>query len=193
MFPTSFSKDGKRLAFYQIEGNPQIWSLPIGDEGGSLKAGKPTRFLTTQFVDLDPMFSPDGRWIAYASNESGRLEVYVRAFSGSASGNEGKWQISNSGGSSPAWSPNGRELLYVAGGQIMSVDYKVNGDSFVADKPRVWAADASTPTGFDIAPDGKRLALLLPAATQQPAPQEHTIVLIQNFFDELRRRAPIGR
>jgi len=193
VFPTSFSPDGKQLAFHRIEGTTQIWTMPIADEGGSLKGGKPARFLTTNFNDLDPAFSPDSRWIAYTSTESGRAEVYVRAFSTAPSGHEGKWQVSNNGGAFSAWSPNGRELLYFSGGQIMSVGYRVDADSFITDKPRVWATDANTPTGFDIAPDGRRVAILTPVAAKDPARQEHTIVVVQNFFDELRRRVPTGR
>src|SRR5262249_10794096 len=122
-FPSSFTPDGKRLAYYQVDGRPQIWSVDVENDAGALKAGKLVRFLTNQFQDVDPVFSPDGRWIAYSSNESGRPEVYVRAFSVSTAAGEGKWQISNSGGTFPGWSPNGRELLYRSGDQIMIVGY----------------------------------------------------------------------
>jgi serine/threonine-protein kinase len=191
-FPASFTPDGKRLAYYQIDGYPQIWSVDVDDNAGALKAGKPVRFLTTQFNDIDPAFSPDGRWIAYSSNESGRPEVYVRPFSASPAGGEGKWQVSNSGGGFPGWSPNGRELLYRSGDQIMTVGYIASGGSFVAEKPRVWAANVANATGFDFAPDGKRVVVTVPASTQEPSKQEHTVVFVQNFFDELRRLAPVG-
>ena len=85
-FPTSFTSDGKRLAYAQIDGFPQIWTVPIQDDGDGLKAAAPERFLTTKFIDVDAAFSPDGRWIAYTSNESGRFEVYVRAFAASGGG-----------------------------------------------------------------------------------------------------------
>ncbi len=78
-FPTSVTSDGKRLAFNQIDGRPQLWSVELTQDSNGLKAGTPTQFLETQFEDSDPAFSPDGRWIAYQSNESGRLEVYVQA------------------------------------------------------------------------------------------------------------------
>jgi len=191
-FPSSFTPDGKRLAYFQVDGHPQIWSVDVENDAGVLKAGKPVRFLTTQYQDMDPVFSPDGRWIAYSSNESGKLEVYVRAFSVSPAGSEGKWQISNSGGTFPGWSPNRRELLYRNGAQIMTVGYTASGDSFVAEKPRVWAANVASATGFDFAPDGKRMVITLPATTTAAPTQEHTIVFVQNFFDELRRLAPVG-
>ena len=81
-------------------GTPQIWTVPLEDQGGQLKAGKPEQFLKSGFADFAPAFSPDGRWLAYHSNESGKNEVYVRAFPPPSSGQGGKWQISNSGGTS---------------------------------------------------------------------------------------------
>ena len=192
--PTAFSTDGTRLAYFQPDGNPQLWSVPIAADGSGLKAGKPERFLTTKYSDQDGSFSPDGRWLAYASNESGRFEVYVRAFAANGSAGSERWPISNSGGISPAWSPNGRELLYRAGNQIMTVGYTVSGDSFVAERPRVWAANvpAAEGVGFDLAPDGKRVAMFVPLATKA-SQRENTVVVVLNFFDELRRRAPIGQ
>jgi Tol biopolymer transport system component len=191
--PTSFTPDGTRLAYFQPDGNPQLWTVPIEDDGSGLKAKKPERFLTTKFSDADPAFSADGRWIAYTSNESGRLEVYVRAFAPSASAGGGRWLISNSGGGEPAWSPNGRELLYRSGDRIMTVGFTASGDSFVAEKPRVWAENARAVAGFDLAPDGRRVAVFVPAATREASKQEHSVIFILNFFDELRRRAPVGR
>ena len=191
--PTAVSRDGTRLAYFEPDGNPQIWSVPIEADSGGLKAGKPERFLATKYFDQDGSFSPDGRWLAYASNESGRFEVYVRAFAASGSAGVERWPISNSGGLSPAWSPNGRELLYRAGDQIMTVGYTVRGDSFVAERPRVWAANVRGAGGFDLAPDGRRVAVFVPLATKDASQRENTVVVVLNFFDELRRRVPIGR
>ena len=117
---------------------------------------------------MDGSFSPDGRWLAYASDESGRFEVYVQAFVASGSAGGERKLISNSGGLSPTWSPNGRELLYRAGDQIMTVGYTVSGDSFDADKPRVWAANARGAGGLDLAPDGKRVASVVPLQRRMP-------------------------
>jgi len=190
--PTSLTRDGKHLAFTQIDGFPQIWSVDLEADEAGLKAGTPTRFLATQFTDHEAVFSPDGRWVAYQSNESGRPEVYVRPFPAS-SGKGGKVPISNGGGGRPAWLKHGRTLLYQAGGQIMAVGYATSGGAFVADKPRVWAVNASGSTGFDIAPDGKRLALIVPATKGEEPRREHTVVLVQNFLDELRKRARVGQ
>ncbi len=192
--PTAFSRDGSRLAYFQADGNPQVWSVPIEVGSSGLKAGKPERFLTSKSNDEDGSFSPDGRWLAYVSDESGRAEVYVRAFAAGGSAGSERWPISNSGGLTPAWSPDGRELLYRAGDQIMRVGYTVSGDSFVAEKPRVWAANANVRAtgGFDLAPDGKRVAMFVPLATKA-LQRENTVVVVLNFFEELRRRAPIGQ
>ena len=135
------------------------------------------------------MFSPDGRWLAYESGESGRFEVYVRPFPAK----EGKWQISTSGGMMPTWSRARHELFYKTADQhIMVASYAADGDSFRADRPHVWS-DARFEArrrsylyrSLDLHPDGERFAL----GTESAARQDK-VVLIFNFFDELRRIAP---
>lgn len=135
------------------------------------------------------MFSPDGRWIAYRSNESGTSEIYVRPF---PSGRGGKSQISTAGGLYGIWSDSGRELFYeTADNRIMVVDYTVNGDSFMPGKPRPWSDKRLFYNGtsnLTLAPDGKRFAaLLMPEAGGQEKGSVHVTFLL-NFFDELRRR-----
>jgi serine/threonine-protein kinase len=190
--PWSFMPDGKRLTYFEMFGRPQIWTVPVEDQGGQLKAGTPELFLKSNFADFEPSFSPDGRWLAYGSNESGRNEVYVRAFPPPSSGQGGKWQVSNNGGGDPQWSRTGHELVYLSGNQLMSVSYSVNGNSFVAERPRVWIA-AVGGTEWGLAPDGKRVAVVIPEATAQASQQEHVIVMLLNFADELRRRVPLGK
>ncbi len=125
--------------------------------------------------------------------------MYVRAFLPGAAGQGGKWQISNSGGQLPVWSRKSRELFYQSGEQIIAVKYTVKGDAFVAEKPRVWAAKLAWATKvggatwFDLAPDGKHLAVEVPAGTPEPPKPEHEVTLVFNFFDELRRRVPVGK
>ena len=96
---------------------------------------KPSVFLQTPFQETSPQISPDGRWVAYTSDESGRLEVYVRPFPGPG----GKWQVSTDGGSEVAWSPKGNELFYRTGARkekMMVVDYQTQ-PTFSAGKPRL--------------------------------------------------------
>jgi len=192
--PNSFTPDGKRLAYLDVgqqTSGPQIWTLPLEDQGGQLKAGAPEQFLKTQFVDTTPVFSPDGHWLAYVSNESGRADVYVRPFPVPSSGQGGKWTISSNGGTNPVWSQSGHELLYQSGGQVMAVSYSVKGDAFQQEKARVWVAKVGGQ--WDLAPDGKRLAVLTPVEAPEAPKADHQVVFLQNFFDELRRRAPLGK
>ncbi len=158
------------------------------DGAGGLKPGEPTPFLRTPFGEEWPAFSPDGRWLAYMSDESGRPEVYVRPFPGPG----GKWQISTTGGEMPTWSENGGELFYrTADSRIMVVTYLIEGDSFRAGRPRLWSEGQFTDRGvarnFDLHPDGKRFAVL--KATEESEQTRLTqVIFVLNWFDEVRRR-----
>jgi serine/threonine-protein kinase len=183
------SPDGKRLAYFEIAGGPrQIWTVPIDQDGGQLKAGKAEPFRKSQSQGQLPAFSSDGRWLTYVSNSSGKNEVYVRAFPDNGS----QWQISNNGGFGPRWSPNGRDLLYISGDQIMAAGYTVKGDVFVPEKPRVWIAKLGG-TQWDVDSTGNRLAVIMPVSAPEAPTADHTFVLLENFFDELRRRVPLGK
>lgn len=189
--PWSITPDGKRLAYVEVP--PQIWTVPLEETNGQMKAGKPEQFLKSQFQDGDPKFSPDGRWLAYTSNATGTNEIYVRPFPPPASGQGGQWQISNSGGQTPMWSRASHDLLYQSGDQIMAVSYTVKGDTFVQDKPRVWLAKVGGGTVFGLSPDGKRVAVLAPANTPEAPKADHEVVFLFNFFDELRQRVPLPK
>jgi len=137
-WPASFSPDGKRLAF-GAKGNSgsfDIFTEPIEGDLGHVHLGNPELFLRTPFSEGQPAFSPDGRWLAYTSNESGTGEVYVRPFPGPG----GKRQISTGGGLFPLWSRDGRELLFqTLDRRVMAVGYNAKGGLFAAGKPRVWS------------------------------------------------------
>jgi Tol biopolymer transport system component/predicted Ser/Thr protein kinase len=191
--PWSFTPDGKRLAFMELADGYSIWTVSVESDAAGLRAGEPELFLKTSADERHASFSSDGRWLAYTSNESGSYQVYVRAFPDKG----GKWQISNAGGAYPVWSRKGQELFFrTLDNQIMVAGYRVNGDSFAPEKPRVWSEKllANFPVGnpsFDVAPDGKRVVALMPA--EGPDAQEHHVIFLQNFYDELRRRAPVGK
>ncbi|MBZ5631783.1 MAG: protein kinase [Acidobacteriia bacterium] len=189
--PWSITPDGKRLAYFEVP--PQIWTVPLEETNGQMKAGKPEQFLKSRSQDATPEFSPDGRRLAYTSDATGTNEVYVRPFPPPASGQGGQWQISNSGGQAPMWSHTSHDLLYQSGDQIMAVSYTVNGDTFVADKPRVWLAKLGGATVFGLAPDGKRVAVIAPVDTPEAPKADHEVVFLENFFDELRRRVPLPK
>jgi Tol biopolymer transport system component len=174
--PFSFAPDGKRLAYHEEPGYGEIWTLPLEDQGGQLEARKPELYLKTLHGAATPAFSPDGRWLAYVSDESGKNEVYVRAFPPQAS-RERQWQISNSGGELQVWSRSRHELVYEADDQLMVVNYTANGDSFVPKKPRVWIAKLGGKQ-FDVAPDGKRVVVVTPVDTPASPKADHEVVIL---------------
>jgi serine/threonine-protein kinase len=195
-YAQSWRPDGKVLAFHQL--NPDtswdIMTLEVeGDEKSGWKVGEPKPFLNSPFAETVPAFSPDGRWLAYDSNESGNFEVYVRPFPGPG----GKWQISTAGGDWPKWSQNGKELFYsTTDNKIMVATYVTSGDSFHADKPQLWSPGqfntSGTARNFDLHPDGKRFAVLKAGVTGE-VPKVDKVTFIFNFFDELRRKVPSGK
>src|SRR5262249_19292078 len=165
-----------------------------GDEATGWKPGKPTVFLATPFFEQEPMFSPDGLWIAYQSNEAGRTEIYVRPFPGPGP----RWQISMDGGFTPTWSPTRHELLYrTQDNHIMRASYTADGSSFKSDKPRVWAnltiQTQLRQRWFDLHPDGERFAVSMSPAKNPTDAARDKVIFIFNFFDELRRIAPVAK
>jgi serine/threonine-protein kinase len=187
--PFSFAPDGRRLAYQE---DPTILTLPVDLQSGELKIGEAAQFLSNRFTSSAPAFSPDGRWLAYVSNESGMNEVDVRAFPPPASGEGAHWQISNGGGELPVWSRSRQELIYKAGDQLMLVSYAASRDSFVASKPRVWIAKLGSQQ-FDLAQDGNRVVVVTPVDQPDSSKTDHEVVLLENFFDYLRRRVPTGK
>jgi serine/threonine-protein kinase len=207
--PSSVTPDGKWLAYGEgpaitLGFTDQIWTVPLEEQGGQLKAGKPEQFPTGQFAAANPAVSPDGKWLAYTALRPGGStvnsppEVYVRPFPPAPSGQERQWKISNNGGALPVWSRNGRDLFYVWMDGISAASYTVQGDSFAAQKPRLWHANANLMNAFrDVAPDGKQVLLVTPVDAPKPSSEppkpEHTMVFLENFFDYLRQRVPAGR
>jgi len=187
--PWSFSPDGRRLAYYQMNSSTafDIWTVPIQQTGATLVAGPPEPFLKTPAFEVYPTFSPDGQWLAYSSNESGSWEVYVRRFPDDGS----KVRVSSTGGRIPLWLPKSRELLYETDRQtLMAVRYEVRERRFVAGVPREWVhirlGDTGVLANFDAAPDGRIAALVPPTVAGDESANHATFIL--NFLEMVRRQ-----
>jgi Tol biopolymer transport system component len=191
--PSSWSPDGRLLAFIQLAATTgyDIWVLPMGDSPtGSGQERKAQIFLQTTFNETAPRFSPDGRWMAYVSNESGRNEVYVQPYPGLG----GKWQISTEGGGEPVWNRSGREIFYRSGDTMMAVDV-TTGPTFSTGKPKLLFQGAYLPTpitfpNYDVSADGHRFLMVRNAEQGQAASVQ--IVVVQNWTEELKRRVLTG-
>ncbi len=194
LLPSSFSPDGRRLAFHQSspETRLDLWTLPI--DASDLEhpvPGKPEVFLRTPNNEAVPAFSPDGRWIAHGATDTGKIEVFVRPYPGPG----GRFQISDGGGDFPVWSRDGRTLYYRAPDRrIMEVPYRVAGDSFLAEKPRPWSdipiTDAASVTDrlYDVSPDGKHMVMAVGDPQSNERKGNLHVTFLLNFFDEVERR-----
>ena len=170
--------DGRTLLFRSGGGGPlrSIRVLPLG--GG---ARTPESFLADQFDNHSPSLSPDGHWVAYASNESGRLEVYVRPFPGPG----GRWQVSLDGGSEPLWAPSGRELFYRNGTRMMVAAIAPLPTFTVSARRQLFEGNyLSDPVyrTYDVTRDGRSFVLV-----RSPKPTGDFVVVL-NWFDQLRAR-----
>ena len=194
-FPSSITPDGETLAFVEEteETDRDIYFLNLRD-----LSVRP--FLASRHFEAYPEFSPDGKWLAYVTNESGRREVYVRPFPEG----RGRWQISHQGGSMPLWAPDGRTLFYAFSSasedenvtyDIWAVDVNTDG-VFAAGRPRrltgLKGLQHGTPVRtWDVSRDGRKFIF---SQAVDPTPFRFSpitnLVLVQNWFEEVRRLAP---
>lgn len=187
-FPNSWSPDGQLLALDDVRSSSpgrDILVLHVDNH-------KEEHFLETPFNEGAPQFSPDGRWIAYLSNESGRYEIYMQPYPGPGA----KLQISTDGGTEPLWNPNGRELFYRSGNKMMAVEISTQ-PRFSAGKPKVLftgqyqTSPSPVPNpNYDVSSDGQRFLMLKPGEQAQ-SPTQINVVL--NWFEELKQKVPIGK
>ncbi len=169
--PISCSPDGKALSFNQ---DGDIWILPLeGDR-------QPWPFIRTPALEEGGLFSPDGRWVAYLSDENGKKEVYVTAFPK----HEGKWQISNGGGVRPIWSRTGKELFYNNGSSLMVVDVPAT-TTFDFSVPRKVCDIPALVTIQDISTDSKRFLVAVSQSQRTTLPR---LEVITDWFQEVREK-----
>ena len=188
VFGTTMTPDGRTLLFHRSfgGGRREIWAMPLkGDQ-------PPTAWLESEFFLATSRLSPDGAWLAYRSNQSGRREVYVQAYPGPGP----TVPVSIGGGVSPIWSPDGTELFYVRDDVMMAVDVSTEGgeirigtrrELFRSDYIRIQSAQGS----YDVGPDGRFLLLKPTTASDTGAETVTQVVLVQNWFEELNRLVPL--
>jgi serine/threonine-protein kinase len=186
LFPQAWSPDGRLLAV--TTGTADIGMLTLAD-----KDAEPKIILATQFQESDPAFSPDGRWLAYTSRESGQPEIYVRQFPSGT----GRWQISNGRGAYARWSGNGRELFYRTPTGLMAVDIDTTGGSLRTGTPRLLfkgdflgglngiEVGAYSFADFDVSHDGTRF-IMFPKPQVSPESRLGLVTLVTNWFDDLK-------
>ena len=161
-------------------------------------ARRMTPLIQTAFNERNGEISPDGRWLAYESDESGQEEIYVRPF---PDVNGGRWQVSTGGGSEPLWARSGRELFYRGpDGSLLGVAVAVEGSaSFRAGRPaalvegRYYAGvggGAAPGRTYDVSPDGQRFLMVKEGAEADQAAAPPSIVVVQNWLEELKRLVP---
>ena len=182
IFPTSFLPDATGLLVYGAVGSSDdIAIFRLEGEENAIP------LLETTFEELNAEVSPDGRWMAYSSDESGRHEIYVRPFPDI---DAGRWQVSTGGGVQPLWARNGRELFYRDGDALIVVSIQTD-SSFTQGNPEVVFEDkyvgGLTGRSYDISPDGERFLMIRQAGDASGMAQ---IIVVQNWFEELMRLAP---
>lgn len=182
--PTSWSMDGRFLA-YHTPGNPKtladLWVLPLKAQEAK-DDRKPILFLQTDFNEVGSDISPDGRWIAYSSNESGRSHVYVRPFPGPG----GKYQVSTTGGLRPRWRLDGKELFYLADdNKMMAAEVKAGGATFEVGqvRPLFQTHPFLSGAAYDVTADGQRF-LVNTIVGEESSP----ITLVVNWPEELKKK-----
>ena len=176
----AFSPDGSRVVFSMAAPDTglDLWVRAAGE------AQAPELFVRTRFTEVGPAFSPDGRYISYVSDESGRYEVYVRPYPPGP----GKWQISVDGGEEGIWARDGRELFYRNGNRWMTAGVRL-GPHFKADTPRRLFEGPFVNVGglsYDVTPDGQRFLVLEPAEPAA-APVTHLNVVL-NWFEDVKQK-----
>ena len=189
-YPNSVTPDGTHVLSHEVSAKTSNDVVQI-----ALDAASPQRpsepLVQTAFTELDAQVSPDGRYLAYQSNESGRPEIYVRPY---PKVSDGRWQVSHAGGTRPAWARNGRELFYIDAATLLtSVPVQMAGPTFTAGNPsQVLGTKYATPVNvrnYDVAADGQRFVMIKEIPGDDKTPPAR-IVVVQHWLEELKTRVP---
>jgi serine/threonine-protein kinase len=179
-YPTAWTADGQLIFHDGVPNGYDIWILPPG--------GTPRPLIVTAASELGARLSPDGRWLAYHSNESGRFEVYVRPF---PNVNDGKWTISTSGGQQAQWSRDSGELFYAIGSSIMSVRVGSRGSALDAGRPELLFSGPfdTSYTNYTMSHDGTRFVMI----EVDPEARPTFLHVVMNWATEVERLAGVPR
>ena len=160
-----------------------------------LDTGRVQPMVQTPADERNAEITPDGRWVAYQSNETGQYEIYVRPFPDVSSGH---WQVSTSGGTRPLWARNGQELFYVTPiGQLMGVRvdrearWTAGTPMKLLEGPYFFGGGAFAGRSYDVARDGRRFLMIKPVGGSERASAPASLVVVQNWFEELKRLVPV--
>ncbi|NIM00160.1 MAG: hypothetical protein GTN89_04515, partial [Acidobacteria bacterium] len=177
VIPRGWTSDERQLLVQYADENMQNIGL-VSEDAKTL-----TVVAASPATEIVPVLSPNGRWLAYASDETGQIQVYVRAFPGPG----GKWQVSTTGGSRPRWAPDGNELFYKLQTNLYVVNIEDDDGSFRSGRPELVFDDLPLGLGFDVF-DSNRLLLVEPVGTEADFPG---VTVVVNWLDELQRLVPV--
>jgi serine/threonine-protein kinase len=199
-WPTSITPDGTWVAGFELlpRTPSNVIFLPlaraVARPGSNPAPGQSPAdsVAETRFRGDMADFSPNGRYIAYASDESGRYEIYVRPF---PRVDNGRWQVSTAGGTRPAWARSGRELFYLDESSALTVvPVRTSGTTFVAGPPAklfdTAYVEPNPARHYDVSPDGQRFLMLKDGAVRDPNATPANMVVVERWFEELKSRAP---